>query len=259
MLSHLCKYVRLWGPLWTHSAFGFESKNGKLKQLFHGRSDITSQLLFNADIHQTLQLLQPSLEHQETRQTMEFINSVSHNELRSTMTFITQHTYIVGQLHRMTPTTEQARVLGCSDTIQAFTRLFKDGVIYHSTNYAKIKGKRNNTTCCYHSTRDDTTHFGRIELFITLPTPTALIWELEPLSESLLQKGGHPCRSSLNIYQQVDILNNYIVPLKGVTPSTQLVRVPIEHILSKLVFITITSNDTPNEYVVKQPNNFERH
>lgn len=26
LLSHLTKYVRLWGPLWTHSAFGYESR-----------------------------------------------------------------------------------------------------------------------------------------------------------------------------------------------------------------------------------------
>lgn len=25
LLTHLTKYVRLWGPLWTHSAFGFET------------------------------------------------------------------------------------------------------------------------------------------------------------------------------------------------------------------------------------------
>ena len=36
LLSHLAKYVRLWGLLWTHSAFGFENKNGQLKHLFHG-------------------------------------------------------------------------------------------------------------------------------------------------------------------------------------------------------------------------------
>ena len=48
LLSHLTKYVRLWGPLWTHSAFGFESTNGQLSHLFHGNSeiDIVHQLLF---------------------------------------------------------------------------------------------------------------------------------------------------------------------------------------------------------------------
>lgn len=28
-LTHLPRYVRLWGPLWTQSLFGFESMNGK--------------------------------------------------------------------------------------------------------------------------------------------------------------------------------------------------------------------------------------
>jgi len=36
LLCHLAKYVRLWGPLWTHSAFGFENKCGQLKHLSHG-------------------------------------------------------------------------------------------------------------------------------------------------------------------------------------------------------------------------------
>ena len=28
LLTYLAKYVRIWGPLWTHSTFGFESKYG---------------------------------------------------------------------------------------------------------------------------------------------------------------------------------------------------------------------------------------
>ncbi len=47
LLGHLPKYVNLWGPLWTHSAFGFESYNGHLKYLFHSRSVIVDQLVSN--------------------------------------------------------------------------------------------------------------------------------------------------------------------------------------------------------------------
>ncbi len=50
LLCHLTKYVRLWGPLWTHSDFGFESYNGHLKYLFHSRLNILDQLVFNLDI-----------------------------------------------------------------------------------------------------------------------------------------------------------------------------------------------------------------
>ena len=28
LLTHLAKYIRLWGPLCTHLAFGFENMNG---------------------------------------------------------------------------------------------------------------------------------------------------------------------------------------------------------------------------------------
>ena len=56
LLLHLAKYVRLWGPLWTHSSFGFENINGQLKHLFHGRSQILNRLIFNIDVCYTLQV-----------------------------------------------------------------------------------------------------------------------------------------------------------------------------------------------------------
>ena len=45
LLSHLPKYVCLWGLLWTHLAFGIENKNGHLKHI-HGRGDVP-QLIYN--------------------------------------------------------------------------------------------------------------------------------------------------------------------------------------------------------------------
>ena len=38
ILIHLTKYVRLWGPQWTHSDFGFESMNGHTSGMIHGIS-----------------------------------------------------------------------------------------------------------------------------------------------------------------------------------------------------------------------------
>lgn len=75
LLTHLAKYVRLWGPLWTHSAFGFENMNGQFKNLFHSRSQIFHQLLFNIDIRQTLQLVLPRLAIVESEQTLHFLQS----------------------------------------------------------------------------------------------------------------------------------------------------------------------------------------
>jgi len=58
-LSHLAKYVRLLGPLWTNSSFGYDSKNGHIKQFIH-KSDVR-QLLFNIDVSITLQHIYPIL------------------------------------------------------------------------------------------------------------------------------------------------------------------------------------------------------
>ena len=54
-LTNVCSNV---GPLWTQSTFAFESKNGHLKQLSHGKSSFYQQMLFNIDVSQALQLIQ---------------------------------------------------------------------------------------------------------------------------------------------------------------------------------------------------------
>ena len=50
LLTHLAKYVRLWGLLWTHSTFRFESKNGYLKKFFIVGMHSTNNL-FSIVIH----------------------------------------------------------------------------------------------------------------------------------------------------------------------------------------------------------------
>ena len=42
--------MRLWGPLWTHSAFGFESMNGHLTSMIHSKYRIADQVLFAIDV-----------------------------------------------------------------------------------------------------------------------------------------------------------------------------------------------------------------
>ena len=256
LLLHLAKYVRLWGPLWTHSSFGFESKNGRLKHLFHGNSNIVPQLLFNIDVCYTLQHMHPRLVECESEQTMNYIDHLSNLTPRSNMMSIGSHTYIIGQLKVTKPTTEQAVAFGCADDINVFSKMLKDRVLYHSISYPKsATGKRNNTHCCYRDKINGTIHFGQIELFITSPTPSALVRRLQPSSISLINKAGHPCRTSLRNYQQIDLLSSYIIPLDPYTDHCQLVAVPVSCIISKVLIISVSGN----RYCILQPNNIERH
>ena len=134
MLTHLPKYVRLWGPLWTHSAFGFESKNGHLKHLYHSRADIVDQLVFNIDVQQTLQLLHPELQQKASTETLDFLSAMNGNTPRRGMKFIENHTYSVGRVIQKHLTVAEYRaigIVGASSQVPVFL-----------TSYLKGQGKR---------------------------------------------------------------------------------------------------------------------
>ena len=257
LLTHLTKYVRLWGPLWTHSAFGFESKNGQLKYLFHGKSDIVHQLLFNINVGYTLQLMYPKLASYESQHVLQFIYQT--NTSRSNMTLIGPNTYVVGPTSVVIPNGEQASALGtlAHHRIQTFSRLYKDGTLYYSLNYGRAShNKRDDTVCCFCSSRGSPARFGRIELFVLSPTPSILLRQLRPVEQSILRQAGHPCRPQLTVYQQVDLLNSYILPVVIPTSSTPLISVSLDQcVVSKAVIVSVTDK----HYVISQPNNFEYH
>ncbi|SMN01058.1 hypothetical protein SPONN_2176 [uncultured Candidatus Thioglobus sp.] len=254
LLTHLAKYVRLWGPLWTHSAFGFESKNGRLKYLFHGKRNITHQLLFNVNVSYTLQQIHGCLAQSESKKVLNYIDAVHHANLRPNMKSIGTHAYIVGKCRVINPTVEQSSALGSNTTIEVFYRLFKDGILYYSTSFEKASSKRSNTNCCYKDRITGCNCYGKIEIFTASPIITALVRKFNPVGQSLLIKAGNPCRPQLAVYQQMDLLGSYIVPIDE-SNCSQLIAVPIDRIISKVVLISTSGK----HYCVVQPNKIERH
>lgn len=102
--------------------------------------------------------------------------------------------------------------------------------------------------------RDGQKHFGRIVLFVNSPSPQVLIREFHQPSQSLLQQAGPPCRPTLAIYKEVDILNSFITTIQE-NSASPLLAIPITDILRKLVFV----KNQACTYVIKQPNHFEHH
>ena len=239
LLLHMAKYVRLWGPLWTHSSFGFENKNGQLKYLFHGKSQIVNQLIFSVDVSYTLQLYaEPPLVLQSVQ--------------KSNMTNIGRHTYVIGK-QTTVPTQEQASALGSSGNILVFLRMQKNFVVFHARRYSRaLTGKRNNTYCWFH--KEGAIHFGAIELFVFSSAPCALIRKIHIAQTSLLNLAGYPSRPSLLAYRQVDLLSHHIAPV-DLSVTTPLVAVPLENVLSKVVFV----NAFDLSCCIMQPNTIERH
>ena len=54
-LIHIPYFVRHWGPLWSMSAFSFESHNGHLTKMIHSTRKVAEQVSFSIDVKQTLQ------------------------------------------------------------------------------------------------------------------------------------------------------------------------------------------------------------
>ena len=92
----------LWGPLWTHSAFGFESKNGHLKSTFHAKTSVTDQLVFGAAVAQTLNLVQATLEVRESEATLDFIARTTWHAPRAHMKKLSDGTYSIGKTRVLT-------------------------------------------------------------------------------------------------------------------------------------------------------------
>lgn len=76
-LTHLTTYVRLWGPLWTQSLFGFESYNGHFTSMIHSKYRVAEQLSFSIDVNQTMGYLADRLIQFENEQTLYFLGSLS--------------------------------------------------------------------------------------------------------------------------------------------------------------------------------------
>ena len=94
------------------------------------------------------------------------------------MTQIDTHCYIVGSQFSVTLSCEQQQALHLAEnTCLIFHRLFYNGVMFHSNYHVKEKAlKRKNTVCSYMDHETGEICYGRIEFFVPMPEPTALVF-----------------------------------------------------------------------------------
>ena len=66
---------------------------------------------------------------------------------------------------------------------------------------------------------------------------------------------GHPCRASLKMYADADLLSSFIVIVSHPMPPCPLLVVPIADIVSKIAMVSVCNH----HYCIMQQNNIERH
>ena len=165
---------------------------------------------------------------------------------------IQEHVYAIGKRFPTVVAGNEAHALGLEGgtTVEAFTRLYKDGVLYHSQAYSRSEGKRNNTICVFQEGRS--LCFGLLKLFIGHPNQCALVAQINTSGYSLMQQAGPACREVLQVHKDIDLLHYHIKPICG---YGELRTVPLVKIIGKAVLVY--GND--HEYVALQPNPYELH
>lgn len=126
----------------------------------------------------------------------------------------------------------------------------KDGVLYYSTQYEHASNSKQDNGYCLYKT-NGSCNFGHIQLFVLTPSTYAIVKRIEPLDQSIMNQAVHPCRSSLIMYNEADLLNHYVVPIQPMT--TDICTISLQQIISRVVIVTVSGN----QYCILQPNTIE--
>ena len=260
-LIHLPYFVRKWGPLWTHSAFPFESMNGALTNMVHSTRKIAEQLSFSLDVKLSLQEIYVHLEEKDTDKLLDYLKYTSNNQSKKIVKL--KHGYALSTVaeYDLAPVEyDGARKLSnlASTRIKIFHKLLYNGIILHST-IADEGTKRNSSYCCYRDVNTNEECFGEIQKFgecSSLGT-IAFIKKIHKTQSNILKKSGKPCRQLLDTHAEISLISQFIIEVNPHHDGA-IQCIPIPSIVSNCILIEPTiQSSTSNMYIVKIPNNYE--
>ncbi|KAM3613128.1 uncharacterized protein V6R79_020974 [Siganus canaliculatus] len=165
LLVHLADSVRALGPLWTHSCFHFEDKNGHLLRLIHGTQNVPAQMVKAVKIIQRLPCITQNLK----------LNNAATAFLAKLTSDTTYLTHNVADIVEMIGASFSLRLeandkslveqfLGQGihgNDVKAYNRAQVGKTVYTSKQYVKAK-RRNNSTVLFCD--DMQMKYGQIEL-----------------------------------------------------------------------------------------------
>lgn len=174
-LLHLPDSVRTLGPLYTHSCFSFEDKNGVLLKMIRGTQNIDNQIVTGVSFIQKLPELKEKCILKDSK-SEEIYNAIESVTLLKRTQKIEEGIYVLGAVkEKLLSSKEQnalERFIGCAPfqvSVKSFNRIeFKSFIIY-GQNYSRMT-KRDNSTIEYKSERNN--RFGQVQfLFSTEMKP----------------------------------------------------------------------------------------
>ena len=171
-LLHLPQAVRELGPLWTHSCFDFEDKNGYILKMLHGTQNVSSQIVTAVSFVQNLPQMIESL-HKSNSAAAIFHQSLTGSLQSSQQTQIMYNIFALGARaprelseDEFSALADELGYIPDSRTVLAYTRMKKGKEIFHSSAYRKVR-VRNSYTILYRF-GENVTKFGQILFFFNI-------------------------------------------------------------------------------------------
>ena len=170
-LVHFVDSVKQLGPLYTHSCFPFEDKNGFVLKLIRGTQNIDNQIITGVSFVQKL----PELKQQCIKKGTDadrICNAIENSNIVKRKDKISDGIYLLGGIHQKRINDEEFHIISSflgycpqKDMFNTFNRIEFHGGLIYGLDYARMK-KRNNSAIQY--TLDNKTHFGLVKYFLSL-------------------------------------------------------------------------------------------
>lgn len=235
-LVHLVDCVKELGPLYTHSCFPFEDKNGFVLKLIRGTQNIDSQIITGISFIQKL----PELKQKcivKGSDVEKVYNEIKNSQNLKRGSKIENNVYILGAINSKKLDKEQFALVcnllhycPTTDTFNCFNRLEFHGNLIYGTDYARMK-KRNNSAIIY--SIQGVISFGVVKFFISL-SETCIAAYIQNIDNKKFD--GKSFIVSVNLQQSCSL-------------------VPLKYIKESCMFFTI--KDTGKSYICLYPNKLE--
>lgn len=236
LLTHLAKSVKLWGPLWAHSAFVFENANGCLLKLVHGTKSIASQIVNKFLMYRAIPLFSTQYAISENIQKFCFAND---RRLKSATKYASCTILDNGRVMETTEEEKNAYTAAqknAPEEVVVHKRMVHKGMVFTSINYSQSKRRKD----CYVKLRNGT--YGEIQSIVStsdeIPDICVLLKKLETQDVFPLCQG-YGCISHIKLVQRI---------------AFPLCLFLVKEVVQKCVVLK-TSNET---YICDFPNAHER-
>ena len=246
-LLHLPNHVRELGPLYTHSCFSFEDKNGFILKQTHGTQYIDSQIMYAVSLTQKIPELRQTCIFPESEEEKLFLQ-LSYTQKPKRGLQIVPGIYILGTPSRKILDNDEFRALErylgyapASIEVTIFNRLELNSSYIYGTSYKRMS-RRNCATIKY--ILNGSVCFGQVKFFIQYKEAG---FRKQTHHIALL----HPLRCDR--YNPSSHIN--VVTLNQ-NPVTEFVAVNIDAICENCIYISFPE-ETVRAYVCEFPNKLE--